>query len=240
MEYKLSGVKRDKKGAKTRKTGALPAVVYGAGGEVISLDLMPNDFVKMYRETGESTLIDLSVDEKPIGKVLVQEVQYDPVSDRVIHVDLRRIDMKKPMRARVSINFIGEAPIIKESGGTLVHNIEHVEVECLPSDLVSHIDVDLSIFKSYAVVLKVGDLSVPAGVKILSPHAGVLVAKVAEALSEEEIKAMEEAGKAADVSKIELVEKKKAEEEGEGEGTEGEKKDAKAAPSAGEKKEEKK
>lgn len=234
MSYNLNATAREKKGAKTRKAGMLPAVVYGAGGEAVSLDLALNDFVKMYRQTGESTLIDLFVDDKADGKVLVQEVQYDPVSDRVSHVDLRRIDMKKPMRARVLIHFIGEPPIIKASGGTLVHNIEHVEVECLPSDLVSHIDVDLSIFKSYDTVLKVADLAVPSGMKILSPHAGVLVAKVAEALTEEEIKAMEEAGKTADVSKIEVVEKKKAE-EGEEAGAEGEKKDEKAAP-AGEKK----
>lgn len=235
MPFTLAAVVRKEKGEKVRYAGQLPAVVYGAGSTTESLSLNPQEFLKLYKEAGDSSLIDVIVDGKASGKVLVQEVQVDPVSNRIIHVDFRRIDMNKAMTAPVSLRFVGEAPIVKSSGGTLVTNLSTVEVKCLPKDLVSHIDVDLSSLVSYEAVIKIKDLKLPTGITIISPNAEDLVAKAARALTEEEIKAMETAAtEPADLTKIEVAGKKK-EEEGE-EGAEGEK--AEAAPA--EKKEEKK
>jgi len=231
MTYILNAVKRTEKGGKTKESGLLPGVVYGAGKEVQSITLNAIEFLKLYKEAGESSLIDLSVDGKNVGKVLVQDAQYDPVSDRLIHTDLRLIDMSKKLKAGVVLRYIGESPIVKATGGTLVTTLSEVEVECLPNDLVSHIDVDVSTLKSFEDVIKVKDLVLPAGITVVSPHGEALVAKAQPAITEEEVKAMEEAAKSADVSKIEMVEKKKKEEEGAEEGA--------AAPGA-EKKEEKK
>lgn len=226
MSYTLTAELRKEKGEKVRPVGKLPAVVYGKGNATESLSLVPRDFLKLYKEAGESSLVDLTVDGKESGKVLVQEVQVDPVSNRIIHVDLRRIDMNKPITAPVTLKFVGESPIIKSSGGTLVATINTVEVRCLPKDLVSHLDVDISGLVSYDVVLKVRDLKLPVGVAVVKPHAEDLVVKAVRALTEEEIKAMEAASaEAVDLTKIEVAGKKK-EEEGE-EGAEGE---AKAAP----------
>lgn len=242
MSYTLTAAIRKVKGELVRPAGQLPAVVYGAGTTTESLTLVPRDFLKLYKEAGESSLVDLTIDGKDSGKVLVQDVQVDPVSDRIIHVDLRRVDMNKPINAPVTLRFIGDAPIIKSSGGTLVTTISTVEVRCLPKDLVSHIDVDISGLSSFEIVLKIKDLKLPAGVTVVKPHAEDLVVKAVRALTEEEIKAMEAASTATvDLSKIEVAGKKK-EEEGE-EGAEGEKKaeGAKAeAPKKEEKKEEKK
>lgn len=234
MNFTLSAVTRSERGVKTRLRGKVPAVVYGAGTKSGSLALEPAEFLKLYRQAGVSSLIDLSVDGAATGKVLVQAVQQNPVSGRIIHVDLRRIDMNKSITAPVTLHFVGEAPIVKSSGGTLVTSLTVVEVECLPKDLVSHIDVDLSPLVSYEAVIKVRDLKLPDGIAVVSPHAEDLVAKAAPALTEEEIKAMEEAGTAADLAKIEVAGKKK-EEDAAAAGAEGA-----AAPSAGEKKEEKK
>ncbi len=231
MNYTLAATTRVARGARTRSASQVPAVVYGGGGKPESLTLNPAEFLKLYRQAGGSSLIDLSVDGKEAGKVLVQEVQNDPVKDGVIHVDLRRIDMNKAMTATVILKFVGEAQIIKSSGGTLVTNLQAVEVRCLPKDLVSHIDVSLTSLVSYDNIIKVKDLQLPAGIEITSPHAEDLVVKAAPALSEEEIKAMEAATEPVDLSKIEVAGKKK--EEGE-EGAE-----AAAAP-AEEKKAEKK
>jgi large subunit ribosomal protein L25 len=216
MSYLLQAVKRTAKGEKTREEGKLPAVAYGAGNDALSLDLDYSQFTKLFKQAGESSLIDLEVDGKNIGKVLVQEVQYNPVKDTPIHVDFRRIDMNKVMHAPVVLKFLGEAPAVKEMGGTLVKNIEEVTVECLPKDLVSSIEVGLANLKTFDDVVKVKDLVLPAGIKVIAPAAEALVAKAIPALTEEEIKAMEEAGKEMDVSKIESSAKKK-EEEAEGE-----------------------
>lgn len=226
----MNAVKRTEKGEKTRRQGMLPGVFYGAGKEATSVDLVVTEFAKVYKEAGESSLIDLSLDGKPAGKVLVQDVQYNPVSDRVIHVDFRLINMDKSLIAKVVLRYVGESPAVKASGGTLVTTLNEVEVECLPKDLVSHIDVDVSALKTFEDVLKVKDLVLTPGIKILSPKEDALVAKAQPAITEEEIKAMEDASKSADVSKIEVVEKKKEVAEGE-DGAEG---------AAGDKKEEKK
>lgn len=235
MNYTLTAELRTIKGSKLRYEGKLPVVVYGAGKEAESLAVSPIEFLKLYKQAGESSLIDLMIAGKEVGKVLVQDVQFDPVSDRIIHADLRRIDMNKTMTAPVVLHFVGEAPVIKASGGTMVTNINTVIVECLPKDLVSHIDVELTVITSYEVIIKVKDIKVPAGIKIASPNADDLVAKAAPALSEAEIKAMEDSSSAnADLSKIESAKKK---EEEAAEGAEG----AAAAPDAKEaKKEEKK
>lgn len=228
MAYLLQAVTRTIKGEKSREQGKLPAVTYGAGNETISLDLNYADFLKLYKQAGDSSLIDLEIDGKNVGKVLVQEVQRDPVKDTPTHVDLRRIDMNKVMQAPVVLHFVGEAPAVKAMGGTLVQNLSVVTVECLPKDLVSSIEVNLSGLNTFEDSIKVKDLVLSAGLKVVSPHADTLVTKVAASLTEEEIKAMEEAGKTMDVSKIESSAKKKEEEGEAAEGAaEGEKKEEK-------------
>lgn len=234
MKFKLSANSRTEKGEKVRTKTVLPAVVYGMGGPATSVTINYDEFAKLYAEAGEASLIDLLLGDKAEGKVLIQDIAYDPVSDRIVHVDLRRIDMNKEMTATVELRFIGESPVIKAQGGTLMRNLESVEVECLPKDLVSHIDVDLTVLKTFDDVIKIKDLVIPAGITITSPHAEDLIAKATAALTEDEIKAMETAAVPVDLGKIEVAGKKK-EEEGEEGAAEGA-----AKPEVAEKKEEEK
>src|SRR3989339_1653962 len=171
MSYKLSAVKRTEKGEKIRSKTVLPAVVYGAGTENVSLNLNYNDFIKLYTEASESSLVDLEIDGKIVGKVLIHSVQYDPVSDKPVHIDLRRIDMTKPVKATIELNFIGESPVVKELGGMVVYTIEEVEVKCLPNDLVSKINIDLSVLKTFTDIIKVKDIIAPNGIAITFPSA---------------------------------------------------------------------
>ena len=233
MSYQLTAAHRTVKGPKARTQNQVPAVVYGSGKDSLSISVGYAEFAKLYKMAGEASLIDLSLDGQAEGKVLIQDIQYNPVNDKILHVDLRRIDMTKPMKATVELRFIGEAPIIKASGGTMVASLQTVEVECLPKDLVSHLDIDLSGINTYEDVIKVKNLVLPPGITIHSPHGEALVAKAMRALTEEEIKAMEEAAAPVDLSKIEVAGKKKEEEVVEGEAG------ATAAP-AGEKKPEEK
>lgn len=218
MSFTLSANTRNTKGASVRSRTVLPAVVYGMGGAATSITLSYEEFAKLYKEAGEASLIDLLLDNKEDGKVLVQDIQYDPVTDIMSHVDLRRIDMNKALTATVELRFIGESPVIKEQGGTLMHNLGEVEVTCLPKDLISHIDVDISVLKTFDDTIKVKDLPVPSTVTITNPQAEDLVAKVIPAMTEEEIKAME-AAVPADLSKIEDAKKKEEGEAAEGEAT---------------------
>ncbi len=234
MTFKLSASARTEKGEKIRTKTIIPAVVYGMGASATSITLNYDEFAKLYEEAGEASLIDLLVGDKADGKVLIQDIAYDPVSDRIIHVDLRRIDMNKEMTAKVELRFVGEAPVIKEQGGTLMRSVVDVEVKCLPKDLVSHIDVDLTVLKTFDDVIKIKNLVVPAGITITNPHAEDLIAKATAALTEDEIKAMEQTAKPVDLGKIEVAGKKK--EEGE-EGAEAGKPEAEAKE---DKKEEKK
>jgi len=142
---------------------------------------------------------------------LIYEVAYEPVKGRIIHVDLKKVDMNKSIVATVKLNFLGEAPAVKELGGTLVQNTEEVEVECLPKDLVSHLDVDLSVLKTFDDIFKMANLVLPSGVKIVDYKEDQVIAKVLAPMTEEQFKAMEESSAAVDLSQIESAGKKKEE-----------------------------
>lgn len=215
MNYTLKVATRTDRGEKARINSLIPAVVYGAGKITQVVSLNGADFLKLYKEAGESSLIDLSLDGKDFGKVLVQDVQRDPITDRVIHADFRMIDMSKKLRAKVVLRYLGESPAVKETGGTLVTNLLEVEVECLPANLIGHLNVDVSALRTFDDVIKVKDLILSTGVTIVSPPGDALIAKAQPAITEEEIKAMEEAAKSADISKIEMAGKQKEDEEGE-------------------------
>lgn len=208
----------------------LPAVLYGPGLKPVSLTVDYNLFMKLYNEAGEASLIDLVIDDPSTGahgkpvKVLIQDLQHDPVKGVITHVDFRQIDMNKEMRATVELVFAGESAAVKELGGTLVKAKDTVEIKCLPKDLVNEITVDLSLLKTFADVLHVKDLPVPAGMTLIDNPDTVIV-KVAAPLTEEQLKAMEEEGKKG-VEAVEVAEKEKKEEGTEGEGGEdGKKKD---------------
>ena len=201
--------------AAIRVSGMLPAVVYGgdrAKSQAVTIRYV--DFEKLYNEAGESSLIDLRVEgESEPVKVLIQDIQYDPVKGRMIHVDLRQIKMSEKMAVSVELTFAGEAPAVKELGGTLMKAHDYVNVTCLPKDLVSEIVVDLSVLKTFTDAIRVSDLPVPSGITVTDQPEMVL-AKVTPPLTEDQLKAMEEAGPKS-VEDIEVEKKGKKEEEGE-------------------------
>ncbi|MBI2989933.1 MAG: 50S ribosomal protein L25 [Candidatus Magasanikbacteria bacterium] len=213
----LVTVKRreDVKPTELRASGFIPAVVYGGdrqGSAHISIET--SVFEKLYDQMGEATLIDFQVEgEKEPVKVLIQDVQYDPAKGKVLHADFKQIKMGEAMTATVELKILGESLAVKELGGTLVENLTHVDIKCLPKDLVSHIDVDVSVLKTFNDVIKVKDLRIPSTITIMGDLETMVVA-VEAPLSEEQLKAMEEV-KPASLDQIEVAGKeKKAEEEG--------------------------
>lgn len=238
MIFSFIANKRGKEEAEVlRAQGKLPAVLYGQGLETVSLMVNYNPFMKLYNEAGEASLIDLVIDGGKPVKVLIQDLQQDPVKGVVTHVDFRQINMNKEMHATVDLIFAGESVAVKELGGTLVKAKDTVEIKCLPKDLVNEITVDLSLLKTFADVIHVKDLPVPAGMTLLD-NPDTMIVKVAAPLSEEQLKAMEETVQKL-VEEVEVEKKGKEEVEGEGGEEKGEEKAlAGDKKSAGEKKKE--
>ncbi|HBT81397.1 hypothetical protein A2757_00855 [Candidatus Giovannonibacteria bacterium RIFCSPHIGHO2_01_FULL_48_47] len=208
----LKAEKREITGKKVqnlRKRGKIPAVVCGAGEKGILLQIPEKDFEKVFRQAGESSLVELEVGAER-KNVLIHEVAFDPVEDRPLHVDFLQVRLDKPIRAKVQLVFEGEPLAVKNLGGILVKVAHELEVEALPRDLPHEIRVDISGLQNLGARLAAKDLKLPRGVKIHAPLDEILVL-VEAPKSEEELKA-EEAQAVPALETIEVVSKKKAEE----------------------------
>lgn len=224
MTLKLHVQKRTLAGKKVktlRKHGKIPAVLYGHKIENINLEISRGDFLRIFKMAGESTLIDLAVaGEKDPVKVIIQDVQPDPLRGDFLHVDFHQVNMKEKLHTHIKLKFIGEAPAVKGFGGVLVTNKNSLEVKCLPGDLVSEIEVDLSALKSLEDSIRVGSLHIPKGIEVFDQPEDMVVI-VTESKTEKEAEAMKAAPTEAKVEP-EVIGKK--EKEGEGAATDAESK----------------
>lgn len=195
-----------------RQAGFIPAVLYGRGIPSKNLEVEYQPFVQMFKKAGESSLIDLSIGEEAPIKVLVHDFTRDPLTENFTHIDFYQVNMAEKIETAIPLKFVGEAPAIKEAGGVLYKGFEEVEVECLPGDLVSEIEVDISPLKTFDDILHLSDLKLPPGITLILKTNEVL-AKVAAPRSDEELAAMEEKVEEK-VEDIKVVgEEKKKEEE---------------------------
>ena len=185
-----SGLGR-KAAKKDRLNNSIPAVLYGHGIPTQPLMLNQLDFVRIFRSAGESTLIDLSVDAGESVKVLIHSIQQDPLKDTISHVDFYQVRMDEELTAEVELVFIGEAPAVKDLGGTLVKNFSNIEIQCLPKDLLHNIEIDISALASFDDLIRVKDIKLPAGVVSLTDSEGVIAA-VSAPRTAEELAALEE------------------------------------------------
>ena len=147
-------------------TGFIPAVIYGFGKANQNIKVKKNDFEKVFAVAGEFNLVDLIIDENQPVKVIIKDVQRNGITDSVIHIDFYQVDMAKKITTEIPLNFVGEAKAVKELGGTLVKNMDTVEVECLPGDLVSHIDIDISVLENFDQFIRLHDLVLPRGITL--------------------------------------------------------------------------
>lgn len=196
---------------KYRLEGKTPAVLFGVVPESTPIVVDTKEFLAVYAKAGESTLIDVVLDNGTPIKTLVSEIQVHPVTSRILHVDLRRVDMSKTITASVKLRFIGESAAVKNFGGTLVFQVDEVTIKCLPSQLINEITVDISKLAAFGDTITIGEFSVPEGVTIEN-NPDTIVATVEAPRSEAEMEALN-AAVVADVTQVEKVEKKKKEEE---------------------------
>ncbi len=189
-----------------RATGFIPAVVYGSGASNQNIKIKKHDFEKTFALAGEFNLVDLKVDGAAPAKVIIKDVQRDGVTNNIIHADFYQVDMNKKITAEIPLNFVGEAKAIKELGGTLVKNMGAVAVACLPGDLVSHIDVDISVLENFDQFIRLNDLKLPTGITLANETNEAVVGVV-------ETKAEVEAPKPAEAAAPEATAQAAKEEE---------------------------
>lgn len=169
-----------------RQQGILPAVLYGHEVKPVNLSLDAKEFNKIFDSVGRSSLINLEIEnEKPI-KVLVHDLQLHPVTDETMHADFYQVKMTEKITTEIPLEFIGEAPAVKELEGNLITSKDEIEVECLPDALIPKIDVDISVLKTFDDLIHVKDLKVPSNIEVLDDPEEV-VALVTPPRSEEEL-----------------------------------------------------
>ncbi len=153
----------------------IPGVLYGKEIKNQILKIKKNDFDKTFKEAGESNLIDLDYGSGAV-KVLVKDTQKDIIKGSFIHVDFYQVNMKEKTTAEIPLAFIGESKAVKELGGTLVKELNVLEVECLPSDLVDHLDIDISVLETFNNAIRVNDLQLPNGLTLVRETNDVIAA----------------------------------------------------------------
>ena len=182
--------------------------MYGPKNPALSVTVNEVEFLKAFKSAGESTVIVAKMGTEE-HETLVHDMDLDPVTGKIRHVDFYIIEKGKKVTLHVPLEFVGEAAAVKTLGGMLVKVLHEVEIEAMPKDLPHNLEVDISALVDFDAQIKAGDLKLPAGV-VLKTDAEEIVA-IAAAAKEE----VEEVAAPVDLSAIELSEKKgKKEEEG--------------------------
>ena len=189
-EIKLEAKNREEKNGTVqtiRKDGFIPANIYGPGFDNKNIMVKEQEFNKVFGVAGESQLINLEIEGGQQEKVIVKDIQKNPVKDNIIHVDFYKVDMNKKIQTEIPLVFIGEAKAVKELGGILIKNIDSLEVKCLPGNLVDNIEVDLSVLVSIHDAIRIEDLKLPEGMEPTGNVRETLV-NIVEPVKEEEKK----------------------------------------------------
>jgi large subunit ribosomal protein L25 len=130
---------------RTRREGKIPAVVYGAYQDPISVSVNPREILKIvHSTTGYNTIFNLSVSGNGTTPVMVVDHQVDPIKGTLLHADFKRIDLTKRIRVSVPVHTSGEAKGVKVQGGLLEVITRSVEIECLPDDIPESFSVDVT------------------------------------------------------------------------------------------------
>jgi large subunit ribosomal protein L25 len=198
----LKVAQRDVLGKKVkvlRRKGLTPANIYGNKLDSTAIQVSTEELRQVLKTSGRNEIVYLRLDGDEPRPTFVKTVQHHPIADRILHVDFYQISLKEKVRLEVPIHLIGLAPAVDTYGGILVHGLDRVSVEALPTDVPSVFEVDVSTLAEIDAALHVSDLDIPEGVTLLTDPEQVVckvsppaVEKVEEA-EEEELAEGEEA-----------------------------------------------
>ncbi len=189
-----------------RKNGFIPAVYYGKKEKSTPILIKKSEFLKAWKEAGESTVISISVDDQTVD-ALINDVSVDPVTSEPIHADFYVFERGHKVELAVPVEFIGISPAIKELGGVLVKVVHEIKIEAEPSNLPKSIDVDISSLIQFGDVIAAKDVPMPKGVVLIENPEEIIV--TVSAPKEEK----EEESAPIDLTAIEVEKKGKTEEE---------------------------
>jgi large subunit ribosomal protein L25 len=195
---------------RVRVKGKIPAVVYGAAEPAIAIEVDPKQIQKiLHSDTGHNSIFDLQINGSTAKtKAMIVDWQYEPIKGTLMHIDLKRIALDKAMRVEVPIQLVGAAIGVKTQGGILDQVLREVEIECLPGDIPSHIDLDVTQM-SIGDVLRVSDLPHSEKLKFLTDEDATVAHVVA--IKEEVAPVEEVVAAAATPAEPEVVKKGKTE-----------------------------
>ena len=205
---------RTTKGSKVknlRDQMLLPAVVYGLGNPSITLECGYNDFIKVFKESGFTSLLDLKFGDQT-KKVMVKEIQKNPVSSKVSHVSFLEVNLKEKIVAQIPVEVVGEedSPVLKSNEGVLNIILQEIEVEALPMDLPHKFEVNVSSLDKIGDEIKISDLEFDRNkVSLVNNEEDELVLNIthpAQEAPEEEVSEEEM------IAKLEVTSEKKEEE----------------------------
>ena len=213
---------------KLRALGRIPAVIYGSKNPPLILEVEKKEFDNLLKHSvSENLLVDLSVDQdaSPARLALLQDVQHNPLSRNVIHVDLHEVDANEPVTISIPIETEGEPIGVRQNGGVLEHVVFKVRVRALPRNLPEYISVNVAHLE-VGKTIHLGELTAPEGVEILGDRA---MSVLAVALPRAEVEPEATAAAAAPTTDVEMIKEKKDQPAGAGAPAAGAKKPAEAA-----------
>jgi len=215
MSLVIKSEKRDVFGKnasrRIRKSGLIPAILYGEGADNVPLVVSKKDVIKILKsESGENTIFGIVFDSEE-ANVMIKALQLDPTTDELLHADLIKIAMDKEIRVQVPIELVGEAIGVKSEGGFVDFMAREVEIECLPGNIPDHLTVDISGLHLHQSV-KAGEIVIPEGVKLLADPGAVIIMVQVPHEEKVEVKPEEEAAAAAaaEPAEPEVIKKERA------------------------------
>ena len=192
---------------KLRRSGQVPAVVYHRGEKSVHITVVDREISKiLHAAGGENILISLTIEKEKKARpraVIIKEIQHDPVKRNILHVDFNEISLTEKITVEVEVVAQGEPVGVKQEGGILEHSLRELKIQCLPTDIPKHIDVDVSALKLNDSV-HVRDLKLSDKIKVLNdPDTLLFQVK----FHEEKVEAV-----AAETPELEVIREKKEEE----------------------------
>jgi large subunit ribosomal protein L25 len=198
-----------------RRGGVTPANIYGHNVPSLAIEADTHDLNLLLRRAGRTVLVQVSVEGEPAARpVLVRQYTRRPTNDALLHVDFFQVSLREKLTVDVPLTLVGNAPAVELLDAIVVQSMDAVSVHCLPTEIPSQIEVDISTLVDNASNVYVRDLKAPAGVEIMSdpdlPVASVSIKGIAR--EEEEAEEAAEVEAAAEAAVAEAVAEEAAEE----------------------------
>ncbi len=151
-----------------RKEGIVPANIYGHKETPVPIQIDALEFERARRVHGSKNIFSLIMPGSPVETVLMRQVQHNPRTGKIVHVDFTRVSLRERVEVSISLNYVGEAPGVKVEGGVFLHMVDALTVECTASDIIQSLDVDISPLTDIGATLHAGDIKLPANFTLVT------------------------------------------------------------------------